>query len=80
MENSQQTQIQGQANPNLTTPYKYGKMKGINSQMVYTWIRTGKVDEDCYKYDDLGRPVIIIDKFDQWFEKRREQFPSARER
>jgi hypothetical protein len=48
------------------SPREYGKLRGIQPQLVYYHIRQGHIDkETCL----CGRSVIDIDKADQYFKK-----------
>lgn len=48
------------------SPREYGKLRGIQPQLVYYHIREGHVDkETCL----CGRSVIDIEKADQYFKK-----------
>jgi hypothetical protein len=48
------------------TPREYGKLRGIQPQLVYYHIREGHIKKElCI----CGRPVIDIDLADQYFKK-----------
>jgi hypothetical protein len=48
------------------SPREYGKLRGIQPQLVYYHIREGHIDkETCV----CGRSVIDIDHADQYFKK-----------
>ncbi len=48
------------------SPREYGKLRGIQPQLVYYHIREGHIDKlTC----DCGRSVIDVDQADQFFDK-----------
>jgi predicted site-specific integrase-resolvase len=47
----------------LITPVNYGRLRGIAPQLIYYYIRSGKIP---WKYCDCGRKVIEKEEADEY--------------
>jgi len=60
----------------LMTPIMYANHINRPNQMVYGWIRSKTIPEDCLWVSEVsGRTHIVVDKADVWYATRKDKNP-----
>lgn len=55
----------------VLSPIAWGKKHNKPAQMVYSWLREGKLPTECIYQDVMtGRQMLIEDAMDAWYEQR----------